>query len=87
MDGFEVLNTIHTIPSIIFTTAYDEYAIQSFEYNTLDYLLKPIKKDRLTKAISKIQHQEEQILSLSNTIFIKDSDKCFFGETRIHFFI
>ncbi|MFK8037424.1 MAG: LytR/AlgR family response regulator transcription factor [Crocinitomicaceae bacterium] len=77
MDGFEVLNTIHHIPQIIFTTAYDEYAIKSFEYNTLDYLLKPVKIERLNEAIKKAEKDivEKPKRSIENSIFIKDSDK------------
>ncbi|MBD0405442.1 LytTR family DNA-binding domain-containing protein [Flammeovirga sp. EKP202] len=79
MDGFKVLNTINQIPNIIFTTAYDQYAIKSFDYNTIDYLLKPITQERLNTAIQKIRIEEEdhQELSLENSIFIKDSDQCF----------
>lgn len=77
MDAFEVLNTIHNIPQIIFTTAYDEYAVKSFDYNTLDYLLKPIKKSRLNEAIQKAETDmvKKPILSVTNSIFIKDSDR------------
>lgn len=76
MDGFEILNEINTIPPVIFTTAYDEYAIKSFEYNALDYLLKPIKADRLALAIQKIQTETDQKpeLGLDDSIFIKDTD-------------
>jgi two-component system LytT family response regulator len=51
MNGFDILEQLDQSPLVIFTTAYDEYAIQSFEYNTLDYLLKPINPDRLKKAV------------------------------------
>ena len=46
-DGFEMLAQLSVIPQIIFTTAYDDYAIQAFEINAIDYLMKPITKDRL----------------------------------------
>ncbi len=77
MDGFELLNEINAIPQVIFTTAYDEYAIKSFEYNAVDYLLKPIKSNRLIQAIEKVQLEvaEKPIFSIQNSIFIKDSDK------------
>lgn len=79
MDGFEVLNRINYIPSVIFTTAYDEYAARSFEYNAFDYLLKPIKEERFQKSISRLTQEKEvqKKLKLNDRIFIKDSDKCF----------
>jgi len=55
INGFEMLELLRgeTLPLIIFTTAFDEFAIKSFEYNTCDYLLKPLSKDRFEKAITK----------------------------------
>ncbi|MGD9099727.1 MAG: response regulator, partial [Anaerolineae bacterium] len=50
LDGFEVIETLHDPPSVIFVTAYDEYAIRAFEVNALDYLLKPFSRTRLEKA-------------------------------------
>jgi two-component system LytT family response regulator len=54
MSGLEMLAQLKVQPLIIFTTAYDEYALQSFEENSIDYLLKPVRKERLQKAISKL---------------------------------
>tara|TARA_B100000678_G_C18207974_1_gene502172 strand:+ start:626 stop:1384 length:759 start_codon:yes stop_codon:yes gene_type:complete len=54
MNGFEMLSKLKRIPLIIFCTAYDEYALQAFETNSIDYLLKPVKQERLAKAISKL---------------------------------
>lgn len=75
MDGFEVLNSISVIPHVIFTTAYDEYAVKAFEYNTIDYLLKPIRANRLQAALTKVKTDREQQkpLGLENSIFINDS--------------
>lgn len=53
INGFEMLELIDHKPAIIFTTAYDEYAFQAFEAQAIDYLLKPIGKDRFDKAIQK----------------------------------
>lgn len=53
INGFEMLELIETPPAIIFSTAFDEYAIKAFEANALDYLLKPFSKDRFDKAIAK----------------------------------
>jgi len=55
MNGFEVLNSISQSPLIIFSTAYDQYALKAFETNSIDYLLKPINPTRLEKAIDKLQ--------------------------------
>ncbi|NOR46376.1 MAG: response regulator [Candidatus Delongbacteria bacterium] len=54
--GFEVLQDIDYMPIVIFTTAYDEYALKAFETNSIDYLLKPIEDDRLAKAIDKLNN-------------------------------
>ena len=54
INGFEMLELIETnIPSVIFTTAFDEYAIKAFETHAVDYLLKPFSKDRFDKALQK----------------------------------
>ena len=54
-DGFELLEMLENVPITIFTTAFDEYAIKSFEYNAFDYLLKPINPKRFSQAIEKVQ--------------------------------
>jgi two-component system, LytTR family, response regulator len=53
--GFELLANLNYSPLIIFTTAYSEYAIRSFDFNTVDYLLKPISRQRLDQAIAKLR--------------------------------
>ena len=55
MNGFELLARLPDQPWIIFTTAYDEYALQAFEVNSIDYLLKPIAADQLKRALGKLQ--------------------------------
>lgn len=86
-DGFELLEMLDDVPTTIFTTAYDEYAIKSFEYNAFDYLLKPINPKRFEKTIEKIldntqgkslivANNAKEILSLDKQIFIKDGEKC-----------
>lgn len=57
--GFELLEKLNYLPHIIFTTAYSEHAIRSFDFNTVDYLLKPISKERLTVAIHKLLARTE----------------------------
>lgn len=84
-DGFELLEMLDEVPITIFTTAFDEYAIKSFEYNALDYLLKPVNQKRFTMALDKVkdklsENQEEtrkpKKLSESSQIFIKDGESC-----------
>jgi two-component system LytT family response regulator len=53
MNGFEVLDQINHEPYVIFTTAYDKYAIKAFEKNAVDYLLKPLDEDRFTLAVNR----------------------------------
>lgn len=55
INGFEMLELIEDPPAVIFTTAFDEYAIKAFESHAVDYLLKPFSRDRFDKAISKWQ--------------------------------
>jgi len=58
--GFELLELLDNPPKVIFTTAYDEYALKAFEVNALDYLLKPVSIDRLQKALEKVRTQIRQ---------------------------
>ncbi|MEN0039334.1 MAG: LytTR family DNA-binding domain-containing protein [Cellvibrio sp.] len=81
--GFDLLEKIDYSPRIIFTTAYSEYAVKSFDYNTIDYLLKPISQERLAIAIAKLNKTNEEFstgtksaLEMNNKIFIKDDEKC-----------
>lgn len=83
MNGFEFLESLDDIPNVIFTTAYDEYAIKSFDFNAIDYLLKPIKKDRLEKAISKLSVGEKETQTKTKAkplhqVFVRDGEKCWF---------
>jgi two-component system LytT family response regulator len=82
------LAEIDKAPRVIFTTAYDEYAIKAFEVNALDYLLKPIEPKRLNDAIQKLHYeiQKEQasaqngrgLLTEDDQVFVKDGEKCWF---------
>ena len=60
INGFEMLELLEQPPAVIFTTAYDEYALKAFEANAVDYLLKPFSRERFDKALSKFLHQELQ---------------------------
>ncbi len=84
-DGFQLLEELDKVPIVIFTTAFDEYAIKSFEYNALDYLMKPISANRFDIAIAKIKNQicagitnkkQDEKLNLNSQIFIKDGEQC-----------
>jgi two-component system LytT family response regulator len=83
--GFELLEMLDSVPTVIFTTAYDEFALKAFEVNALDYLLKPIQMDRLNDTITKLEPPKpagevakEPTLGLSDQVFVKDGDKCWF---------
>ena len=58
--GFDMLAELERSPQVIFTTAYDEFALKAFEVNALDYLLKPVEPKRLADAIHKLQHAENR---------------------------
>lgn len=58
INGFEMLELVDDPPAVIFTTAFDEYAIKAFEAHAIDYLLKPFNQERFNKAISKWRDQE-----------------------------
>jgi two-component system, LytTR family, response regulator len=59
IDGFEVVETIgaENMPTVIFATAYDEFAVRAFEVNAIDYLLKPFDEERLAKAIARVKRE------------------------------
>jgi len=84
--GFDLLAELDHLPAVIFTTAFDQYALQSFDYNTIDYLLKPIVPERLSSAILKSEALLHAVrskpaagrLSADSRIFVKDGSKCWF---------
>jgi len=61
--GFDLLEELDQLPHVIFTTAYDEYALKAFQVNALDYLLKPIEPKRLEDAVQKLQGKMEALPS------------------------
>ncbi len=63
LNGFEMLKKLKNQPKIIFTTAFDQYAIKAFEENSIDYLLKPIEEKRLAKSIDKLRSLEVEAKS------------------------
>ncbi|MFS4456068.1 LytR/AlgR family response regulator transcription factor [Maribacter sp. 2304DJ31-5] len=69
MTGFEMLRSLKEPPMIIFCTAYDSFSLKAFETNSLDYLLKPVKKERLALTVEKLkffkkEHQSEHLMNL-----------------------
>ncbi len=60
INGFEMLELLDSSPSVIFTTAFDEFAIKAFEANAVDYLLKPFSKERFDTAVKKWQSKSSQ---------------------------
>ena len=68
MDGFDVLRALDedAMPTIVFVTAFDEYAVKAFEANALDYLLKPIEDERLADALDRVRRFHDQKLALKH---------------------
>lgn len=56
-DGFEVVQQLGNPPAIVFVTAYDEYAVRAFEANAIDYLLKPVRLERLNQALARVRER------------------------------
>jgi len=91
--GFDMLAELDKAPDVIFTTAYDDYALKAFEVNALDYLLKPVEPKRLADAIRKLQMEEgkdremisddeipvnRSLLHEHDQVFVKDGERCWF---------
>lgn len=88
--GFDMLCELEKSPHVIFTTAYDEFALKAFEVNALDYLMKPVEPKRLADALHKLQQTEEKemaasfsgvnrgMLSENDQVFVKDGERCWF---------
>ena len=91
--GFDLLEELTVVPEVVFTTAYDQYAVKAFEVNALDYLVKPLRDERFSKTIEKVKAElakkEEikvDVLPMHRKIFIKDGEKChFIPLSEIHF--
>ncbi|MFL5742559.1 MAG: LytR/AlgR family response regulator transcription factor [Flavisolibacter sp.] len=89
--GFDMLSELDHAPQVIFTTAYDEYALKAFEVNALDYLLKPVEPRRLADAVEKLKkhnggtveriynhNDPNSILGENDQVFVKDGERCWF---------
>lgn len=93
--GFDLLQALDAAPDVIFTTAFDQYALRAFEVNALDYLQKPIQAQRLANALSRAALRlgaggntaEAASSPRSQKLFIKDGDRCWFvGLQQIRLF-
>lgn len=94
--GFDLLEELSFIPRVVFTTAYDEYALKAFEVNAFDYLLKPIEQERLDDCLKKLliekKEGEEEMESPSESnsgrlgaedqVFVRDGDRCWFVKLK-----
>jgi two-component system LytT family response regulator len=83
--GFELLADLPNAPRVIFTTAYDQYALKAFDFGALDYLLKPIEPARLAQALARLRTEVETVapasspaglLGADDQVFLKDGDRC-----------
>jgi two-component system LytT family response regulator len=99
--GFDLLESLDDAPEVIFTTAFDAYALKAFEVNALDYLQKPIDARRLAAALERAEARigkAEPALAATQKIFLKDGERCWFvalgdialfesegNYTRVHF--
>ncbi len=92
--GFDLLEELTTVPEVVFTTAYDQYAVKAFELNALDYLVKPLREERFAKTIEKVKQEliektevNSEVLPMHRKVFIKDGEKCYFVPLSEIYFI
>lgn len=85
--GFELLEALESSPEVIFVTAYNQYALDAFEANALDYLLKPVAIERLERALQRAQQNlqyklnavpSDSPLQKDSKVFIREGEDCFF---------
>jgi two-component system LytT family response regulator len=85
-NGFELLESLEPpLPHVIFTTAYDEFALKAFEFSALDYLMKPVDPARLSGAVERARGQgrpgeKAQRLAGEDKVFVRDGERCWFVE-------
>lgn len=81
-DGFSLLQQLDSqtvLPHVIFVTAFDQYALKSFDYHARDYLLKPVTLSRLQTALAKVPAvSQHSSMTLQSQVFLKDNEQCFF---------
>ena len=81
LKGLDFIQTLKNPPHIIITTAYHEYALQGYELNIVDYLLKPIEFSRFLKAVNKLKMMTS-LKSYSSPVFIPSGSTCMFVNTN-----
>jgi two-component system LytT family response regulator len=76
--GFDLLERLDRVPLLIFTTAHDQYALRAFEVNAFDYLLKPVRAERLAAALDKARAAwaAARLRTPSDRVFLRDGDRC-----------
>jgi two-component system LytT family response regulator len=74
--GFDLLESLEHVPQVIFTTAFDQYAVKAFEVSALDYLMKPIREERFAKAMMQVRAKIAE--PDSDRIFVKDRNQYYF---------
>lgn len=85
--GFELLERLDAVPLLVFTTAYDEFAFRAFEVNACDYLLKPIRPERLASALDKMRmlfaastphgaSAGPRLRAAGDRVFLRDGERC-----------
>lgn len=86
LSGFDFLKTIRQIPKVIVTSAYKEFALEGYELNVTDYLLKPFSFERFLKAINKVMENQTPVLVATSSPAPKDEKASFFlkGDKKIH---
>lgn len=88
-DGFALLESLEApLPRVIFTTAYDEFAVKAFDFNALDYLLKPVDPARLAAALERVPERggkpadPPQRLAPDDKVFVREGERCWFVELK-----
>jgi two-component system LytT family response regulator len=90
--GFDLIERLDPLPLVIFTTAYDQYAVRAFESNALDYLIKPVVPERLSAALERARQrmlqppspsrEDNRPLGPDDTVFLRDGERCWFVALR-----
>src|SRR4030095_3535720 len=83
--GFDLLESLDEVPGVVFTTAFNEYAVKAFDIDALDYLVKPLRKERFAITIERIRKKllkTEKYDASEKQVFIKDGNKCFFVQLK-----
>ncbi|MDI9237378.1 LytTR family DNA-binding domain-containing protein [Lysobacter sp. LF1] len=89
--GFDVLDGLEPAPPVVFTTAYDHYAVRAFERNALDYLVKPVEPARLGEALQRARArlpdavaevEPRGMLGADDQVFLREGDRCWFVAVR-----